>query len=196
MIEALVAMTITATAGAALLTSLGSAVGTSREVIHRSVGRGLAEQLMDEISAARFPTATSRRPSSRKSREGFDDLDDYNGWTDQPPTDRFGRPLGTEGVFRFGSQDEGLHLFSLGQWRLGGITRLPKMRCDLNFLSRFRREVTVERIEDVSNGRWRTTDASTPLRRVTIRVLHVDPQGRERTVYTLSRVFAYVPLAP
>jgi len=180
MIEALVAMTITATAGAALLTSIGSAMGTSRNVIHRSIARGLAEQLMDEMAAVRFPTPDSDHGGVWVARGAFDDLDDYDGWCDQPPTDRWGEVVGTEGL----------------QWSPFGLSRLPAMRCNVALLQRFRREVTVEPVTRAADGSWVDGATSSRFRRVTVRVFYLDDRGPRQTVCILSRIFAYVPFAP
>jgi len=179
LVEALVAMTITATAGAALLTSIGSAMGTSRELVRQTVARGLGDQLMDEIAAAPFPEKKAKRPSEKDTRQLFDDLDDYDGWSDQPPTTRNGELIGQEGLL----------------WRRDGLTRLLRMRANTTFLARFRRHVLVEPIVADTRGGWRKATAQSDLRRVTIRVDYIDAEDHENTLYSIARVFAYVPFS-
>ncbi len=63
MIESLMAVAITTIAGAALLASVGSAVQSTSETTRNLVAQGLAEQLLDEIAASRFPTDTTTAPA-------------------------------------------------------------------------------------------------------------------------------------
>ena len=69
------------------------AVRSSTDTAHLVVARGLAEQAMDKIAAVRFPDGDIQQPSPT-TRENFDDIDDYNGWSSSPVQSRNGRALG------------------------------------------------------------------------------------------------------
>lgn len=178
MTEALLSVTITTVAGAALLTSVGSSLGASRDAAHSLIARGLAEQLLEEIAATRFPTAASTRPASKVNRLQFDELDDYDAWTARPPTTRAGLPVGTE---------------------LSGATataRDARLQSDPRFLARFTQEAQVERLLPDGNGGWTTTTQLTDYRRVTVRIRYTDAQNTTTLLAQVSRVFSYVPLTP
>lgn len=178
MVEALMAVTVTTIAGTALLTSIGAAVRTSTGAAHTAVARGLAEQMMDEIAARRFPES-SNPPPAGKSRENFDDIDDYDGWSARPPQGRSGRVLGTEGG------DDG-----------SNSLRPAEMQADLELLGRFTRRVEVERVQPDGGSGWNVVAGHTNFRRVTVRVEHTDAESKTATLAEISRIFAYVPVAP
>ncbi len=199
MVEALVAVSVTTIAGAALLTSIGAAVRSSTDATHAAVARGLAEQLMDEIAASRFPDSTTttlssaitRTPlsatylwGSRMTREAFDDIDDYDGWTRRPPVDRQGHRIGTEGALIQGGRRK---------WH---YPRLFHMRPDGRFLQSFTREVQVERIRPDTGSDWTVVSRATDYRRVTVRVKYTDAESHTTTLAEISRIFSYVPAAP
>ena len=179
MVEALIAVTITTIGGAALLTSIGAAVRTSTDAAHRAVARGLAEQMIDEIAAQRFPAPINPTPSGT-SRSSFDDIDDYDGWSARPPQDREGHPMGTEG-----GTDSGV-----------AVPRLDAMRPDLDLIGRFTRRVDVERIQPNSSSGWTVVSQHTNYRRVTVRVNYTDGQSNIATLAEISRIFTYVPFTP
>jgi hypothetical protein len=179
MVEALIAVTITTIGGAALLTSVGAAVQTSTDAVHRAVARGLAEQMIDEIAAQRFPAATNPTPAGT-SRSSFDDIDDYDGWSARPPQDRQGLSMGTEGGTVSGA----------------AVPRLDAMRPDLDLIGRFTRRVEVERIQPDSSSGWTVVSQHTNFRRVTVRVDYTDAQANTATLAEISRILTYVPFAP
>ncbi|MEX0702656.1 MAG: prepilin-type N-terminal cleavage/methylation domain-containing protein [Planctomycetales bacterium] len=179
LVEALVAVAVTSIAGAALLSSISAAVLSSTSAAHRAVARGLADQLMDEIAAARFPAATNPAPSG-STRENFDDIDDYAGLSERPPRTRDGQVLGSEGG------------------ELGGypIDRVALLQPDAAFVARFAREVTVERVQPAGSGSWQVVTQYTDYRRVTVRVSHIDARGNRGRMAEVTRMFTNVPVAP
>lgn len=179
LVEALVAVAVTAIAGAALLTSVTAAVISSAVVAHRAVARGLAEQLMDEIAAVRFPGASNTQPAG-STRAGFDDIDDYSGLVESPPRTRDGQIVGTEG----------------GEMAGLPVSRVAMLQPDLALISRFTRETAVERVRPAANGNWEAVAEHTDFRRVTVRVLHSDARGNRGTAAEITRIFAHVPVAP
>ncbi len=179
MIESLMGVTITTVAGAALLTSIGAAVRSSTDAMHASVARGLAEQLMDEIAAVRFPAAANSTPAG-STRENFDDLDDYAGWSESPPADRRGRELGTEGSLILGVE----------------IPRLFQMRPEPNVIASFQRAVEIERVQpDAGNG-WTVVSQPTNFRRVTVTVSRRNARNVLIPLARTSRIFSHVPFTP
>ncbi len=80
LVEALVAISITALAGSVLLLGVTSSVQSTDEALRQTVALGLAQQLMDEVVAS---------PS-------LDALDEYHGSGSEPPLDHWGVALGTE----------------------------------------------------------------------------------------------------
>ena len=179
MVEALIAVTITTIGGAALLTSIGAAVHTSTDATHRAVARGLAEQMIDEIAAQRFPASTNPMLAVT-SRIFFNDIDDYDGWSARPPQVREGLTVGTEGNIVFGVTQP----------------RLDALRPDLDLIGKFTRRVDVERIQPDGGSGWTVVSQHTNFRRVTVRVDYTDGQSNTATLAEISRIFTYVPFAP
>lgn len=180
MVESLTSVTITAIAGAALLTSIGGAVRSSTDTAHAAVARGLAAQLMTEIASVRFPTEANTS-SLGNTRDSFDDIDDYDDWTSSPPVDRQGRPLGTEGAVVFGQAN---------------LPRLHQMRPSRGFLEHFARSVQVERVVPDADSGWNVVSRPTDFRRVTVRVTYTDDRTPTRTLAEMTRIFSHVPVTP
>jgi hypothetical protein len=179
MFESVVAVSVATVAGAALLSSLGAAVRSSSEAALFAMARGMAEQLMDEIASVRFPES-SNSPPLGTTRENFDDIDDYDGWSASPPTGRTGQALGTQGATVSG----------VIQNRSSGLI------ADADSIAHFTQEVVVQRIEPDAGTGWTVVTPHTNHRRVTVRVKYTDGQANTRTLAEITRVFSYVPVAP
>ncbi|MCA9114051.1 MAG: hypothetical protein KDA79_03130 [Planctomycetaceae bacterium] len=160
MVESLIALTITTMAGAALLTALSGAVQSSTAAARTQIASGLAAQLMEEITAVRFPDANAT-PSGGSSRDSFDDLDDYHNWSAQPPRNREGLLIGREGSIFWG-----VH-----------VERPSQLRPASSFMERLRREVQVEKVQLANIGRWEVTSTETGWRRVRVTVSWVSEQN-------------------
>lgn len=181
LIEALVSITITVTAGAAILLALSSALQTAETSLEQTVAHGLAQQLMDEVAGSRYmesgasPVQWPLGPGAGEGpyRAGFDDLDDFARYAAQPPVDRWGVALGA---------DDG-H---------GGL-RHPDFRAAAGRLANWRTEIDVYYVSP-SDLSTRLPDGDTSYYRgVQVRVLVDVPGAAPRTVADLRRVFAYVP---
>jgi hypothetical protein len=173
--ESLLAVAIVAIAGAALLSALASAVRSSREIALVTVARGLADQLLSEAAASPVPVPGSTAPLKPSGpRSGFLCVDHYDGWSESPPQDRFGRQLGTEGTLN------------------GGVStpRAAALQADAALLANFARTVLVEKVTPGGGG-WVTTAGSTAFRRVTVRVTFND-NGQPRPLAESSRIVSYV----
>jgi type II secretory pathway pseudopilin PulG len=75
----------------AALNSLGAATRSSESIGNRAVAIGLADDLMSEILQKQYKDSTSPNfgpEAGEVDPTDFDDLDDYNGWSEQPPLTR------------------------------------------------------------------------------------------------------------
>lgn len=83
------------------LLSVGAALKSANVAVESSDGIALAQKLVDEITMQAFKdpnqTATFGLESGESlgpdGRTTTDDVDDFNGWTDSPPTDRSGNAI-------------------------------------------------------------------------------------------------------
>ncbi|QDU00309.1 type IV pilus modification PilV family protein [Gimesia aquarii] len=182
LIESLVAVTITAIAGAALFSAIGSSLGSTYSALNKTIGTGLTDQLLNELAAVRFPTSSDTRPARTSSRKDFDDLDDYHNWSASPPVNKDGFALGNEPITILERYP---------------IARPSILIPDTEFLSRLTREVTVERIRPDNVAGWIVTTDETDFRRVTVRTkLAVSSSAPSHTISEATRIFSYVPLSP
>lgn len=182
LIESLVSVTITAIAGTALFSAIGASLGASYSALNKTIGVGLADQMLDEMASVRFPTASDTRPAYNGRREDFDELDDYHNWSASPPVNKNGMKLGKETVTVF---------------EYYPISRPSLLVPDTEFLSRLTREVTVERISPDSSSGWTVTNDNTEYRRVTVKIkLAMNADLPSQLITESTRIFSYVPLSP
>lgn len=182
LIESLVAVTITAVAGTALFSAIGASLGASYSTLNHSVGAGLADQMLDEITSVRFPTDSDSRPAHSHTRKDFNDLDDYHTWSSSPPVHKNGIDLGQS-------------LLTLMNRFL--IQRPAHLKPDSAFLNRLTREVTVERIRPDGSTGWAVTNDDTDYRRVTVKIkLSTAADLPKHEIAEATRIFSYVPLSP
>ncbi|MCA9270890.1 MAG: type II secretion system protein, partial [Planctomycetales bacterium] len=93
LIEAMVAMTVMALAGSALLLGVEASMRTTVDNLDRAVATGLARQSIDEImghlyTAAdpyQYPLGPNSWEKSGAGRERFNDTDDFHGYSSTPP---------------------------------------------------------------------------------------------------------------
>jgi prepilin-type N-terminal cleavage/methylation domain-containing protein len=183
LVEALMATTILAVCGSAVLLGISSSVQTTTHSLDEAIGIGLAEQLLDEIAGCRYvdpgasPTHTTLGPTAAEvvglSRERFDAIDDYNGFYASPPVDVWGVPLGTE---------DGL-----------GGTRHAKLKLPSTMLARWRQAVRVTYASTANPSVDLSAGVTSSYRAVEVQVGYVDAQGGQHKVARLRRVFTYVP---
>lgn len=175
LVETVIALSLTTFAASALLTAVSSSVRVSTDGLHVAIASGLADQLLDEIAMVKFPSATTTG-SSGVGRSGFDDLDDYAGYSASPPQARNGSLIGTEGSVSL-------------------VTRPQQFQPSPRQLSRYRQQVTVEKIVEAGNS-WSVTTQPTNLRRVTVTISYTDAQGLTTPLCTQVRIFSNVAIAP
>lgn len=98
-VEVVVSLAILATAAAASLQALGSFALGNRLWVEKSTAMELANQLMAEINLLPFADPVSSTGLGidagevATSRTTFDDIDDFNGWTEPQIRDRTGAPV-------------------------------------------------------------------------------------------------------
>ena len=164
-VESLVAMAVLTIAGAALISSLGAASRTARDLALMSVARGLAEQrLVEVVSLPVPPGLPSATPIGNSTQ--FTQIDHYHSYSTVPVLTTVGNPVGT-------------------------ILGLPPvaLRPDQTLLSGFQQTVTVERVLPSGSGWAATTSATTAYRRVRV-VVTYQQAGRSRPLAELSQIVA------
>lgn len=179
MVESLIAISIVAISGGALLASLGAATQASHLAAETLIARGLAEQLMDEVSAVRFPSSSDSRPGN-STRIDFDDIDDYQNWSHSPPVNRIGISLGIDNSFNSSNP----------------IRRPDSLRVDASQLSNLRRTVDVESVVLNGSGQWVSSSSPTDFRRVTVRVTRINKNSDPQLLAERSRILINVPHSP
>lgn len=182
LVESMVAMSILAIAGAALMMGTASNSATTRDALERTMALGMAQQLLDEILGMRYceigvsPTDTSLTANNSEiaagARKQFDDIDDYNGIRTTPVTDRYGITLGT---------DDGR-----------GGTRYSAFQVPAGYFTGWKQWVDVQYVSE--------TNFATPLssgvsnyRRIHVWITVDQADGTTRTLADLSRVVSNVP---
>lgn len=186
----MIAMTVVAIAGAAMLTSVAGAVSSCNDSIFQTVGRGLAEQLMDEVSAARFPTGNTTYVAS-VSRAAFATLDDYSNLFESPPRTKGGELLGSDQSNGNASTSTATTLMTMTS-----PLRSSSLCASQNFLNRFTRRVVVERVQPNATGGWSVVAQQTSYRRVTVTVLFTTPGRSAQQVAVLTRTFSAISQSP
>jgi len=182
LIESLVAVTITAIAGTALFSAIGASLGSSYSTLNKTIGTGLADQMLDELTSVRFPTSTDTRSVYTTTRYYFDDLDDYHNWSSTPPVHKDGVSLGN-------SRMTVLEYYP--------IARPYYLRPETDFLNRLTREVSVEKIRLDASNNWVVTSDSTDYRKVTVKIkLATTADFPSLEIAEATRIFSYVPLSP
>lgn len=99
LVEAVISIVIVAVMLVAVLNTVGASAVTQHKAALLSRGRLLAESLMSEILCRSYqdpegaPAFGREAGESASTRTAFDDVDDYHGWSADPPTARDGTPL-------------------------------------------------------------------------------------------------------
>ena len=178
----MVAITITAVAGAAILLGVSSSLQSTTTAMEQTVALGLAQQLMDELAGKQFaenPTSPYDSPlgptsaeSAGPGRTQYTNLADYNGLVEAPPVDAWGVPLGNGD----------------GQ----GATRNPAMQIG-GYLSNWQRSTLVYYVDPNNLANALQAGQTSNYRAVEVHISVQDRNGALRQVLMLRRVFAYVP---
>ncbi len=185
--ESMIALAVMSLAGAALLNSVAGAVQSSNDSIYRSVGQGLAEQLIDEIAASKFPTGTAGITSPIPLRSWFTTIDNYDKFSECPPRTKAGEVLGNDDAADAATAYMNMTLGKAG-------SRTAELAAAPSFVGRFTRSVLVERLQPGATG-WTVVTQHTPHRRFTVSVAYTANKST-RTVAQIVRVFSSVSPAP
>lgn len=178
LIEAMVAIALTAIAGSALLLGTSASLQTTEDAMRQTIARGIAEQLMDEVVGSRYTalggssSAGSAGLITAGSRTAFDAIDDFNGYRKQPPTDPFGVALGT---------DDGR-----------GGRRNPLFQCRAGFLDDWREEIDVFHVSEGDLLSRLPAGQTSDYKAVEVRIVQRDPSRGDRELAKIRRVVAYV----
>ena len=118
--------------------------------------------------------ARQRGPASAgPGRSLFDDIDDYNGYRCQPPTDRWGIALGVDD----------------GQ----GGQRHSAFQARTNYFQSWQQAVDVYYVDDANSAQALSTGSTSNSRAVRVQILVDDPVRGPQVQAELTRVFTYVP---
>lgn len=181
LVEALLSISIAAIGASVLLLGITSSLQTTNEALQRTIANGMAQQLMDEVVGGRYHDLNGSwdqinfTPSADEQaglgRELYDDIDDYDGIRNQPPTDPWGIELGKDD-------------------RDGG-ERHPDFQAPAGFFDNWRQEIDVYYVAppDLTAPAGQVSE----YRAVRVRIVYVDPEKGTRVLAELSRVVAYVP---
>lgn len=181
LIEALVAMTITAVAASVLLLAIETTLSSGDSAVERLIAEGLAEQLLNEALNQRFmesgttatttPLGTEASETGSGGRSLFDDSDDYHNYSANPPQGFFGETLGT-------GDDE-------------GGTRIAAMKIPPHVLSDWRQQVKVFFV-DPNNLANNLTSGTSQFRALEVTISRSEA-GSWKTLAKRRRVYAYLP---
>jgi hypothetical protein len=181
-IEATIAVSITAMAGIAILTGASAALQNTQYTLEQTVGLGLAQQLIDEIAGKPYaanpsnpfdtPLGRSAGDLAGPGRSRFSNIGSYNGFVDYPPTDSTGILLGTGN----------------GQ----GSQRDPNLQ-NSTYFQNWQRSVVVYYVSPTDFSTALGAGQTSNHRAVEVQVSIHDKSGAVRPVIKLRRVFTYVP---
>jgi type II secretory pathway pseudopilin PulG len=182
MVEAAVAIALTAVAGAAVLVGVSSSIDATSDVVHQTIADGMAQQLVDEIVGATYGAPGSGAyqigfgPNSWEAagtgRSRFNDIDDYHGVLAQPPTGPQGIGLGNE---------DGL----------GGV-RHENFRAPDSFFSRWRQNAIVYYVSPANFSQRLPSSNTSDYRCVEVTIEYQDPMRGWLTIAQMKRVVTYL----
>lgn len=187
LVEALVAISLIAMCGAALLLATDLALDSSTRAIDEKTARGLANQLIDEILG--LPYVEKGEPASQALwqlgpelgeatwpvvRAYYDDADDYRATFAQPPTDEFA--------------------IELGQGNERGGLRHPDFRIRDNYFDNWQVFVITWHADesDLSTNLY-TGRSVSGFRAIEVYVRKVNADGTWQELTKVRRVVGYVP---
>lgn len=183
LIEALVALSITAMAGSVLLLATEGVLKTTNDAVDQTIAQGIATQLIDEVLGARYcatnnPYETSLSASSWErsgsGRSRFNDTDDYNAFVAAPPVDIYGN--------------------ALGQGDSDGNLRHPALRSSPTEFQRWRQRIEVYYVNPTNPAMRHPNNNPTDYRAVEVTIEREEANGSLRPLVTMRRVFCYVPI--
>jgi type II secretory pathway pseudopilin PulG len=183
LVEAMVATSITAVAGSALLLGISSSLKTTNDVLNQSLAAGVAQRLMDEIAGKlycgdptqpyQYPLGPDAYEAGSVCRERYNDIDDYNVFSSQPPKDCWGVAIGADD----------------GQ----GGTRDPHFQIGASLFANWQQNVSVYYVNPANLSQALPAGQTSDYRAVEVTINFKDPVQGTRLLTTVRRVFTYVP---
>ena len=183
LVEALVSTSIIAITGSALLLGISSSLKTTDDILDQALAAGMAQNMMGEMAGKlycgdpsvpyQYPLGPSGYELGSICRERYDDIDDYNGVSNQPPKDYWGAALGADD----------------GQ----GGNRDPNFRIHSNYFANWQQTATVYYLNPTNLALALPAGQTSDYRAAEVKVYFKDPQRGSRLLTTLRRVFTYVP---
>lgn len=189
--EALIALSITAVAGAVLLLSVESSLQTTTDAVHRTIADGVAQQILDEILTKQYVSHSNSGSGSDdpdplgvlgpkawelagQGSERFDDIDDYAGYVAQPIQDAWGKMQGT-------GDDQ-------------GNPRLANFRVRNDYFQNWRQRILIYYVDPNDH----TVQSSTPTayRAIEVHVELVESNGAVIPLAKRKRIVAYIEPPP
>jgi type II secretory pathway pseudopilin PulG len=181
-VEAIVALSITALAGAVLLLAVESTVQSTTDSVQRTIADGLAQQLLDEALTKCFvlpggdPLSNTLGPNSYElsgfGRERYNDADDYHQFSALPAEGIYGQQVG--------AGDDA-----------GGL-RHANFRAPSGYFDNWRQRVEVYFV-DANDHRIKLSGSTSYYRAIEVHIEVQDGDGTYRTLATRKRIMAYVP---
>lgn len=180
LVEAMVAITVLALAGSVLLLAVDTSLQNTTDAVDRSIADGLAQQLLDEISLARFmepgtdagdPLGPTAWETGGSGRERFNDTDDYHNFTAQPVEGLWGEPLGT-------GDDT-------------GDSRHSAFQVPSSFFDSWRQRVEVYFVDPIDHS-IRLTSGTSDYRGIEVHIERIEPDGRVVPLATRKKVLTYI----
>jgi len=181
----MLAMSIVAIAGSAILIGLANSLDTTHDSLERTVASGIARQLMDEICGKRYAGAgigpyqavntfgPNSWENSGAGRSRYDDVDDYHNYSSKPPKDPWG--------------------IALGQDDRDGSQRHPNFHISSLQLANWREQVHVWYVNESDFAVKLPSYQTSNFRAVEVRVFIDEADGSTREVAFLRKVIGYVP---
>lgn len=181
LVEAMVALSITAMASAMLLLSTEGMLKATNDAVDQTIAEGMAAQLIDEVLGSRYcasdPYETSMTASAYETagtgRERYNDTDDFNGYTSMPPKDRWGGTLGKGGE---------------------GTQRHPSLKMPGNDFAKWKQKIEVYYVSATNPGTRVANSQPTDYRAVEVTIARTESNGALRPLAKMRRVFCYVPI--
>jgi hypothetical protein len=182
MLEATLAIALTALAGSAILLGINTSLDATSESVQQTIAAGMAQQLVDEVLGTMYaqPGAGAHQvgfvPNSYEmagtGRERFNDIDDYHGVSTQPPKDLYGNALGADN----------------GQ----SGTRLASFQAPASYFSRWRQLVEVYYVNSANFSQRLSGSSTSDYRCVDVKIQYDDPERGWLTLAHERRVVTYL----
>lgn len=184
LVEALVAITLIAMAGSALLLATQTSMDSSNYAFEQNLARGIATQIIDEalgrrygaagVSPYQYPLAPgSHELSTPQQRILFDDSDDFTGYLSRPLRD----PWAIE----------------LGQGDGAGGTRHENFQLRKDYFDDWQVEITVKYADPSDLSQNLSGSNTSGFRAIEVSVGKYGETGVFRQLTSIRRVYGYVP---